>query len=485
MVTTMTQHPAPTTRLLACLALAALFFILPPSAVSRAEADELMARVPGAVPGSALLRSLAASQVDILSVGHDGAVVIATPELLGTLVPGGGGFLVLREDLSIYRTGNSRQVEESAFHTYGELSGELADLADSFPGIASLHQIGQSVEGRPIWALKISDNVDLDEADEPRILLVGCHHAREWISVETTLLIGRHLLEQSGAGGQAAACVSGAETWVVPMLNPDGHVYTVEHDRLWRKNRRDNGNGSWGVDLNRNYGYRWGYDNEGSSGNPNSGTYRGPAPFSEPESSAIRDLMSTGRPFSALISYHNFSQLVLKAWGYTSEPTADESYFLWLSRSMANMITAVHGVPYEGGGNDLLYLVNGDTVDWAYGTFRIPAFTVELRPGPDNGLDGFVNPPSDIQPTFEENLPAALWLIQQTMAGLPLGGDVNLSGRVDGIDLGHFSYAFGSGSDGEQWLPPADLDGNGVVDGEDLAILSFFFGFYGWGVLPF
>jgi hypothetical protein len=479
---------APLVRIPAFLALVSMFCFLPvlTGSVAAAPGDtELMARVPGAVPGSPQLRSLAARQVDIISVGADGAVVIATPEMLNSLNPGGGGFLVLREDLSIYHTSSTSQVEASEFHTYDELSREMAELAEAWPEIASLHQLGLSVEGRPIWALKISDNVELDESDEPRVLLVGCHHAREWISVETTLLIARHLLEQSNAGGQAAAAVDGAEIWAVPMLNPDGHVYTVEHDRLWRKNRRNNGNGSWGVDLNRNYSYQWGYDDEGSSGNPNSGTYRGTAPFSEPESSAIRDLMSIGRPFAALISYHNFSQLVLKAWGYTIAPTADESYFIWLTRSLANMITAVHGVPYEGGGSDLLYLTNGDTVDWTYGTFRIPAFTIELRPGPNHGNDGFINPPSDIQPTFEENLPAALWLIEQAMAGLPLRGDTDLSGRVDGIDLGHLSHAFGSGPDGEQWLPPADLDGNGVVDGEDLAILSFFFGFYGWGVLPF
>jgi len=450
-----------------------------------AAAGDLLARVPGAVPGSPLLRSLAAKQVDILSVGTDGAVVLARPDFLETITSGHGGYQVLLEDLSAYTTDATRAVEESDFHTWEELNRELADLADAWPETAGLHLLGQSVEGRDIFGLKISDNVDLDEVEEPRVLLIGCHHAREWISVEVPLLIARHLLEQRGSDGWAASCVAGAEIWVVPMLNPDGHIYTVENERLWRKNRRPNSNGTIGVDLNRNYGYRWGHDNEGSSPNPGSGTYRGPAAFSEPETRVIRDLMSTGRPFSASISYHNFSQLVLTAWGYTSDPTADVDYYHWLARSMANMITAVHGVPYEGGGSELLYVVNGDTDDWVYGTFRIPAFTIELRPGPNNGLDGFVSPESDIQPCFEENLPAALWLIQKAIDGLPLKGDADVSGRVDGIDLGYLSSAFGSGEGSDAWLPPADFDGNGVVDGDDLTILAFFFGFYGWGVLPF
>lgn len=450
-----------------------------------AAADDVLALVPGAVPGAPLLRLLAARQADIVSVSAEGAVVLAPRSLLDGVGDGRSGYVVLVEDLSLFHTSSADAVEASEFHTWEQLNAELAGMADTWPDFASLHLIGQSVEERAIWALKISDNVDLDEAGEPRVLLVGCHHAREWISVEVPLLIARRLLEQSGAGGREAAVVRGAEVWVVPMLNPDGHVYSVETERLWRKNRRNNGNGTWGVDLNRNYGYMWGHDDEGSSPNPGSGTYRGPSPFSEPETRLVRDLMNTGRPFSAVISYHNFSQLVLHPWGYTPQPTADADYFDWLASSMAAMITEVHGVPYQGGGSDLLYGTNGDSDDWVYGTFRIPTFTIELRPGPNSGYDGFLNPPTDIQPTFEENLPAALWLIEQVMAGLPLRGDLDTSGRVDGIDLGHFSRAFGAGPDSDFWLAEADLDGNGAVDGDDLAVLSFFFGFYGWGALPF
>ena len=242
-------------RLLTCLALVPALLLLPaavPGAHADPGSDQLMARVPGAVSGSPLLRALAAKQVDILSVGGDGAVVIATSDLLQSLDLGRGGFVVLRDDLSVFHTGSTSQVEDSEFHTYGELSDEMAALADTWPGIAALHQIGQSVEGRPIWALKISDNVDLDEDGEPRVLLVGCHHAREWISVEVPLLIARHLLEQSGAGGQAANAVSGAEIWVVPMLNPDGHVFSVEDDRLCDRAYHPTTNGALsegGIDM--------------------------------------------------------------------------------------------------------------------------------------------------------------------------------------------------------------------------------------------
>ncbi len=106
--------------------------------------------------------------------------------------------------------------------------------------------------------------------------------------------------------------VNNYELYFVPMVNPDGHVYVENNNygnpnNWWRKNRRDNGNGIYGVDLNRNYSYKWGYDNIGSSGNPSSQTYRGPSPFSEPETTAIRNLM-VATPFKFALDYHSYGE---------------------------------------------------------------------------------------------------------------------------------------------------------------------------------
>ena len=106
------------------------------------------------------------------------------------------------------------------------------------------------------------------------------------------------------------------------------------------------------------------------------------------------------------------------------------------------------------------------------------------RPGPESGYEGFLNPPEDIEPTFHENLPAALWLIEMAVAGLPLRPDVDITGRVDGMDLGLISYSFGSGEGDGHWDEVADVDGNGVVDGDDLAELAFYFGITAWGWNP-
>jgi len=301
-----------------------------------------------------------------------------------------------------------------AYHSYRELAAELKSLAASYPALARLYLPGQSLENRNIYALKISDNPGLSE-DEPGIALLGCHHAREWISVEVPLLIGRYLLENYSREDRVRALVNSAEVWIIPLVNPDGLEYSILNYRLWRKNRRLNRDGSYGVDLNRNYSYEWAHDDTGSSPEPSSAVFRGTGPFSEPETEAIRKLFQNQR-ISAAISYHSFSQLILYPWGYLDQPTEDEVLLQGLAQEMAGLISQVNGRVYQTGrASASLYLTNGDFADWAYGFFRIPAFTIELPPV-DLVQGGFLNSENDIEPIFRENLPAALYLIEWAVA---------------------------------------------------------------------
>ncbi|MDZ7376576.1 MAG: M14 family zinc carboxypeptidase, partial [candidate division KSB1 bacterium] len=138
---------------------------------------------------------------------------------------------------SLCQNGNPGDPNAGLYHTYSELEAELQDLAKNHPAIAQLSSLGRSHEGRELWALNISDQVDNDES-EPAIILLGAHHAREWISVEVPLLIARFLIEQYGVDTTVTRLVDQVEIWVVPMVNPDGHQHSVTTDRLWRKNRR-------------------------------------------------------------------------------------------------------------------------------------------------------------------------------------------------------------------------------------------------------
>lgn len=295
-----------------------------------------------------------------------------------------------------------------AFHSPLEMETDLKRLEQDHPGLARLSEIGRSLEGRPILALKISDNASVDE-HEPAVLFAGCHHAREWISVEVPFLFGKYLLENYHTDPAVRALVDGSEIWIVPIANPDGLQYTIDVYRYWRKNRRANIDGTYGVDINRNYGYAWGFDDQGSSGQPGSDVYRGRAPFSEPETAAIRGLV-LAHDIRALISFHSFGQDILYPWGFTTQPAPADAELGAVAQTMAGLIEAVHGTVYTSGeASRALYLTNGDLVDWTYSLAGPPAYTIELPPV-DIDHGGFFNDEDAISAIFEEARPAMQYL---------------------------------------------------------------------------
>jgi carboxypeptidase T len=302
----------------------------------------------------------------------------------------------------------------AAYHSAETLEGDLRQLAESQPEIADLREIGRSLEDRPIWALRIGER----RASEHKLLFMGCHHAREWVSVEVPYLLAEHLVKNAGQA-PVRDWLQRGEIWVAPMVNPDGHEFSRTRDRLWRKNRRQNADGSIGVDPNRNYGYMWGTRNDDiSSQVPSDDTYVGPRAFSEPETRAVRNLVAR-ELFRGVLTYHSYSQLILYPWGYTEQPIPDASDLATMTKlaeRMQQLIRNVHGSTYRPLQSSQLYgiPVVGDTTDWTYGEYAIPSFTIELRPdSPQAG--GFILPPEQIQPTFEENLPAALEFIDRIL----------------------------------------------------------------------
>ena len=310
----------------------------------------------------------------------------------------------------------------SGYHSPESLNDDMSDLAQKYSNLAELRTIGRSVQGRPIQALRLGER----RSSNRKVLLVGCHHAREWISVEVPFLLAQHLLEKAQEP-EIASWFAAGEIWIAPMVNPDGNAFTRNRadpeNRLWRKNRRDNGDGTIGVDPNRNYDYMWGsLDVSTSSRNPADETYIGPGAFSEPESKAVADLVEA-QQFRGVITYHSFSQLILYPWGYTRSPIGnaeDREKVAELGRRMATIIRGVHGKIYVAEQASQLYPTAGDTTDWAYGKHRIPAITIELRPD-SHDVGGFILPASEIAPTFEENLPAALDFIRTV---LPADGSI-------------------------------------------------------------
>ena len=151
-----------------------------------------------------------------------------------------------------------------------------------------------------------------------------------------------------------------------------------------------------------------------SSQVPSDETYVGPRAFSEPETQAVRDLIACGS-FAGVITYHSYSQLILYPWGYTDRPVPDahdRELMVGLAAEMQTLIRDVHGSVYTPQQSSALYPTAGDTTDWTYGIYGIPSFTIELRPRTVQE-GGFILPASQIQPTWEENRPAAFRFIEQ------------------------------------------------------------------------
>jgi carboxypeptidase T len=305
------------------------------------------------------------------------------------------------------------------YHTYAEMTALLDSLALANPSRARVDTIGTSLLGRPIVGIEISDNVGVDEG-EPEILIMGAHHSREIMSVEVPLLFAKYLLEHYGTDPAVTGLVDTRAVWIVPMLNIDGHIYVEQHHDdpaalWWNKNRRPNGDGSYGVDPNRNYGYNWGYDNEGSSPYPDSWQYRGTGPFSERETQAVRRLCE-GRHFIISLSYHSYGEEILFPWGYEPIENPDNDIFFAIGDSLRQGNWYTVGNAASG----TIYITNGDSDDWLYGDTvtknRVFGFTVELNSYEDGGYDP---PDSLIQPTFEK-------LLGLNMAALRVAADPRL-----------------------------------------------------------
>ncbi|MCP3902205.1 MAG: hypothetical protein GY715_01105 [Planctomycetes bacterium] len=297
------------------------------------------------------------------------------------------------------------------FRNLADIVTRLNDLAAAHPAIMQMIDIGDSLEGRDIWAARITG----PGTGKPAVLYNSCQHAREWISPMTTMYILEHLVTQYGTDPQVTALVDAVEFFVIPIVNPDGYEWSWTDERFWRKNRRDNGDGTMGVDLNRNWGYEWG--GNGAEPFPGDPLYHGPAPFSEPETQVMRDFYIAHPNLVASIDFHNYGQLVLWPWAYGADPVNDGGVHAAIGDDVVDAIYGVNGLLYEHGPiEDTLYPASGASVDWTWGDQGVFSYTVELRPL--GSVPGFAPPPEEILPTAMENLAGALALADAATTGV-------------------------------------------------------------------
>jgi hypothetical protein len=358
--------------------------------------------------------------------GHDYVeVVLHTPDEATRLATAGFTWTVSIQDLGLREIANNKvnaayaaAVDTSplpsgrdTYRTLADYDADLRALASANAGLVRLFSLNQrSVEGREILGVEISENVASTTDGKPVFLMMGLHHAREWPSGEHTIEFAHDLARGYVAGdARIKGLLQKTRVLVVPVVNPDG----FEQSRKWgdlvdireiddggtvtilgnpgnaykRKNCRvadgqstppggceisSPGGFGTGIDLNRNYGGLWG--GPGASTLFADPTYRGPSPFSEPETQAVRELMSA-RHVTTMITNHTFSNLVLRPPGIRSAgETVDEAAMKELGARMSaqNGYRNIHGWQ--------LYDTTGTTEDWSYNATGGYGYTFEIGP---------------------------------------------------------------------------------------------------------
>jgi len=357
------------------------------------------------------------------------------------------------------------------YHDYEEIIETLFYLNSTYPSLVGIFSIGKSWQDQDIYCIRLTN--ESITRSKPKVFFVGYHHARELISAELPLYFAVEAATNFGTNETITHMLNYSEIYIIPALNPDAfdavkqnewqrknvHPFDEDNDGLLDEDPPDDEDGDgyiedlfywdgtnyyfirwegvdddndglqnedWvgGVDLNRNYGYQWNASCQSGSPYPWAEDYRGPEPFSEPETQAIRDLALSNN-FKYAISFHSGTESIGYPWGYTTEPTPDDTTF----KEIASNLSALTGAPY--GQNSGLYTASGMWDDWMYQNRSTFAFTCEIytnetawqyEPGPEpntwweKGVFQFFNPdPNQIETVIQRWLPVFTYMTNRAI----------------------------------------------------------------------
>jgi hypothetical protein len=276
---------------------------------------------------------------------------------------------------------NGRIIVNDGYHDTVMVENLLKAFAEKYPDITDLRKIGTTWQDRTVWALKISRDAEI-EKDKPAFLFCAAHHASELLSTEMVLDIIEYLTVNYQTDEDVRGWVDDFEIWCVPLVNPDGNAMFMHFSSAaGRKNGRDTiDNGKLdprdGVDLNRNYPFRWNTLGEkASSGKPVHNWYRGPEPASEPETRAMMKLADEQR-FVMAISFHTVATKILVPYTIDEVKNPDPSVPWIIGKKIAELCDSCReDRDYEARRN--LYSVDGTDQDWHYFQHGTVAYILE------------------------------------------------------------------------------------------------------------
>ncbi len=314
---------------------------------------------------------------------------------------------------ALQRRGNDA-IDFTSYYPLADLIAFVNQLAAERPDLVTLETIGQSIQGRDIVTMTIT--APGDASSRPQVALNSLIHAREWITAPATLRLARDLVRGYGTDPRLTSLLDQVQFVITPVVNPDGYAYSWSNERFWRKNRRNNGDGTFGVDLNRNWDI--GFGGNGASPNTNSDIYHGVGPFSEPETAVMRDKLLGLPDLRAHVDTHSYSQLVLYSPGVVGQSVPRFAELQALGADLSQTILDTNGAFYTPQRALDLYEAAGTFSDWTTDAMGLLGFTFELRPPSGQGFNGFAPTPDLILPTAQEINAAYLHLAEVTATPL-------------------------------------------------------------------
>lgn len=229
------------------------------------------------------------------------------------------------------------------------------------PNLFQVETIGKTWEDREIIAVSITKDVKTNK-DKPALFYTGTIHAREWIGIELAVSFAQYVLEHIDYDPQLNSILDRTTLYIIPCANPDGYEYSRNHFSFWRKNRRCNGDGTFGVDLNRNFEIGFSPNKDTSSN-----VYSGPHAFSEPETSALRDFFLDHKNITIALDYHSQGNVFFPAHNFIHEDAQNAIDLNLLAGNMAEEIRKESGREYGVHmGKPPVHLISGSGREFYY-----------------------------------------------------------------------------------------------------------------------
>ncbi len=287
------------------------------------------------------------------------------------------------------------------YSSYSECTHFFKQAAVSNPDLFQVESIGTTWEDREIIAVIITKDVK-KHSQKPALFYTGTIHAREWIGIELSLSFAKYILEHIDYDPQLNALLDRSTLYMVPCANPDGFEYSRNHFSFWRKNRRRNADGSFGVDLNRNF-------EVGFTPNKNttSNVYSGPSAFSEPETAALRDFVLEHDNITIALDYHSQGNVFFPAHNFIHEDAEDAIDLNLLAGGMAEEIRKESGREYGiHMGKPPVHLISGSGREFYY---SLGALSLVVEVGTRN-ISDYIEHMSE---NIDENIPALMYALSE------------------------------------------------------------------------